>query len=287
MRGDSASDCPDAAAIEAQAAARLGDNPFRRPPGQFIEAVVTRPMDTFQVNIAMRGTDGKLIGNRTLSSAAGDCRSIANAAALTIAILIDPDAILRSAPTPAPPAPAAPPPAPSGPKGRVVLIALGGYGKLPQPALGAGLSATLDVSRRAAIGVVTGYLPERRTTPDDGFGFGLAFAELLGCFVPVPGDSSPLRFELCAGISANVLHAVVYGAGATDPGQRWYAGLSQLTRLIIPIGSIALAEVGLGASEAVPRRSFFVEGRPPGMDTVFTQPAVAVTAWTGVGLRWR
>ncbi|HZL18602.1 MAG TPA: hypothetical protein VFG23_12745, partial [Polyangia bacterium] len=101
VRGDGAAGCPDAGFIEAQVAARLGDAPFRRPPTQFVEALVTRPAQTLLVAIAMRGADGALLGSRTLTSAADDCRSVANAAALTIAILIDPDALLRAAP-PAP-----------------------------------------------------------------------------------------------------------------------------------------------------------------------------------------
>ena len=35
-----------------------------------------------------------------------------------------------------------------------------------------------------------------------------------------------------------------------------------------------MAEIGLEATEPLPRRAFFVEGRPAGMDTVFTQPVV-------------
>jgi hypothetical protein len=292
VRGDTASDCPDAATVETQAAARLGDNPFSRPPTQFIEAVVTRQLDTLQVSIAMRGADGKLIGNRSLSSTASDCNALATAAALTIAILIDPEVLLRSVPPPAPPPPR--PPAPRGPRGRATLLALGGWGQLPQPAPGAGLAATVDIGRRAAVGLVTGFFPERRTaTPDDGFGFGLAYGQLIGCFVPLggggteSGGGSWLRWELCAGVSANMLHAVVYGAQPANPGQRWYAGLAQMTRLIIGLTPALFLEVGVEASEPLPRRTFFVEGRPAGMDTVFTQPVVSMAGWMGVGLRWR
>ena len=111
MRGDGAGICPDAAAIEAEVAERLGSNPFARAPTQFIEAIVTQKPAGFQVTIAMRAADGKLLGNRALTSSPGDCRSIATAAALTIAILIDPDALAR-APAPKPPPPPPPPPAP-------------------------------------------------------------------------------------------------------------------------------------------------------------------------------
>jgi hypothetical protein len=105
-RADGAGVCPDASAIEAEVSERLGDNPFARTPTQFVEAVVTQKPTGFEVAIAMRASDGKLLGNRSLTSSPGDCRSIATAAALTIAILIDPDALARArAPKPPPPPP--------------------------------------------------------------------------------------------------------------------------------------------------------------------------------------
>jgi hypothetical protein len=98
-----------------------------------------------------------------------------------------------------------------------------------------------------------------------------------------------LRWELCAGLSVGVLHAVVDAPAPLNPGQRWAIAATQLTRFVIPVPVLgpAMVEVGLEAAEAFPRRSFFVEGRPAGMDTVFTQPVVAVTGSVGVGLRWR
>lgn len=299
VRGDGAAGCPDAGFIEAQVAARLGDDPFQRPPTQFIEALVTRPAQALLVAIAMRGADGALLGSRTLTSAAEDCRSVANAAALTIAILIDPDALLRaplpaSAPTPpaatAPvPAPAAAP-APGGPAGRMTVGALGTWGLLPRAALGAALAATVDSGPRAAVGVTGAFLPERRTAaPNDGFAFGLSTGEVDGCFVPLGGGRSRLRGELCAGLWAGILHAVVYASTPLAPGQRWSFAATQLMRLVMPLpfSRAAVVEVGAGLAEPFPRRAFFIEGQPAGMDTVFTQPALAATGFVGLGLRWR
>jgi hypothetical protein len=265
VRNDAAADCPDAAAIEAEVASRLGDNPFRRTATQFIEAVITRQAETLQATIAMRSTDGKLMGSRTLASTSRDCRSIANAAALTIAILIDPDALMR------PPVPPPPPPPRS-----------------PLPSLGIALAATLEVGRRAAIGITGTFLPERRTSaPNDGFAFGLSTGELDGCFVPVAGGSAAVRAELCGGLSAGLLDAVVYTPAPLDPGQRWAFAATQLMRLVIPLFRAGVLEMGAELAEPFPRRSFFVEGQPAGMDTVFTQPALAVTGFVGLGLRWR
>ncbi len=167
VRGEGAGSCPDANAIEAEVVGRLGSNPFARQPTQFIEAMVTQRPDGHQVNIAMRAADGKLLGNRALTSTAPDCRSVATAAALTIAIMIDPDVLARapavvpSAPPAPPPEPTPPPPepAPSFPPGRVTALVGAGWGLLPGVAPGAGLAATADVSRRAALGSVHRVLP--------------------------------------------------------------------------------------------------------------------------------
>jgi hypothetical protein len=292
VRGEGGGTCPDAAAIEAEVVGRLGSNPFARQPTQFIEAVVTQKPDGHQVHIAMRAADGKLLGSRSLTSTAPDCGSIATAAALTIAILIDPDVLAR-APTvapspPPPPPPAQPPPLPASsfPPGRVVALVGAGWGVLPGTALGAGLSATADVSRRAAIGVSTVFFPERRTAaPDDGFAFGLAYGQVMGCFVLTP--AARVRWEACAGGTAGVLHAVVISGEPTGPGQRWTFAVAELTRVIVPLWGTAVLEIGVEATQPLPRRAFFVEGRPAGMDTVFTQPVSAFTGWLGVGLRWR
>ena len=158
---------------------------------------------------------------------AADCRSIATAAALTIAILIDPDALAR-APAPKPPPPpataAAPPPARACPPGRVTAPGGAAAGAcVPGVAAGAGLAATVDVARPVAVGVSTVFFPERRTAaPDDGFGFGL---DLRGSWSAAGCRSRrrrALRFEVVrrARRSACCTRSSSRDAPA-DPGQRW------------------------------------------------------------------
>jgi hypothetical protein len=296
VRDDASAECPDAAGIEAEVARRLGEDPFRRAPAQFIEAMVTRQADTYAVSIAMRGPDGKLIGNRSLTSQSADCGSIATAAALTIAILIDPDAMLRSAAAPPPrletahaPAPVPPEATPAGSRGRVGAFAAGGWGVLPGLAPGVGLAATIDVAERLAVGAVVASFPERRASgANDGFAFGVSYLELLGCFVAAgAGGLDRVRWELCVGVAAGALHVAVDAPNPIDPGQRWHLAATQLTRVIIPVLRDGFVELGLEAAEPYPRRAFFVEGRPAGMDTVFTQSPLALTGFAGAGLRWR
>jgi hypothetical protein len=291
VRGDGAGVCPDAAAIETEVTERLGGNPFARAPTQFIEAVITQKAEGFQVTIAMRGGEGKLLGSRALTSSPGDCQSIATAAALTIAILIDPDALAR-APAPKPPPPPVAPPATGArvPAGRLTALAGAGWGLVPGVAPGAGLAATIDAPGPFAIGLTAVLYPEQRPDPpDDGFAFGLTYAELAGCWLPLAqlAPAARLRLELCAGAAVGVLHAVVFTATPTAPGQRWTFAPAQLTRLIIPIFGGLIAEIAVEATEPLPRRAFFVAGRPAGMETVFAQPAVSLAGWGGVGLRWK
>src|SRR5262249_6019499 len=157
---------------------------------------------------------------------------------LTIAILIDPDALARApAPKPAPPA-APPPPEPAArfPAGRVSALAGAGWGLVPGGAPGGGLSATIDLPGPVAPGLATLFFPEQRTDPpDDGFAFGLTYGELTGCWLPVKqfAPAALLRLELCAGGTAGVLHAVVFSGTPTAPGQRWTFAAAQLTRVII------------------------------------------------------
>jgi hypothetical protein len=203
-----------------------GQQSFARAPTQFIEAIVTQKSDGYQVSIAMRGGEGKLLGSRALTSSPGDCRSIATAAALTIAIMIDPDALARApAPKPPPPAPPAPPPASARfPAGRMAALVGAGWGFVPGVAPGAGLTATIDVSAPIAIGVAAVLFPEQRTSPpDDGFAFGLTYGEALGCFLPLAAlaPTAKPRLELCAGASVGLLHAVVFSGTPSTPSERW------------------------------------------------------------------
>ena len=121
--------------------------------------------------------------------------------------------------------------------------------------------------------------------------FGLTSGALYGCWVAIGGGSPDrVRWELCAGTAVGVLHAVVYSDQPTGPAERWYLGATELTRLVIPLWAAAptlFAELGIDATQALPRRAFFVEGRAAGMETVFTQPIASATAWAGIGLRWK
>jgi hypothetical protein len=246
----------------------------------------------------MRDAVGVLMGTRALSSTAPDCGVISRAAALTIAILIDPDAWGREAPSTPTASPAEPGP-PAVPKlhsaseperwpdagGRIVALAMTGTGFSPDITTGPALAGSVYVSRRIAISGLVGFFPEHRTTGAVGdFAFGLSYGELAGCLaLPLWGAS---LWELCGGLLGGALHIVVYSPEPANPGQRWTAAASERTRVVLPLFGRTVLELGVGASEPFTRRSFYVGGAPPGMDTVFTQPAVAFAGWAGLGVHW-
>jgi hypothetical protein len=297
VRGPSATGCPDVSTIEADTVRRLGHNPFAQQPMSFIEAMVAREVDSYRVTIVMRDAQGKPLGSRVLTSGASDCRPLATAAALTIAILIDPDAVARSSVEALPTSPSGPPPSlPStdqapprrpaeGRTARATAMGIAGRGLLPQATLGAGLALTLDVGRYGAVGTIVGLFPDQRSRISGGdFAFGLSFAQFLGCFArPNP----VIRWEVCAGGIVSALHVVVYAPAPDDPGEKWAVGVTAMARAIVKLVGPVVLEIGVGATDIWPRRAFAVAGRPPGADTVFTQAAIALAASIGVGVGWR
>src|SRR5262249_59126446 len=120
---------------------------------------------------------------------------------------------------------------------------------VPGVARGAGLAVTIDAPGPFAIGASAVLYPEQRTDrPDDGFAFGLTYGELAGCWLPLAqlAPAARPRLELCAGAAVGVLHAVVFAAAPTAPGQRWAFAPAPLTRFIIPLPIVPGLAVGGG-----------------------------------------
>jgi hypothetical protein len=210
---------------------RLGRDPFGSPGRLTIEAVASRDGEAWVAKIYARERGGAAIGSRTLRSEAASCASLVDAAALAIALVIDPEAVERteraraaraetaggaepsaSAPTPAPAAtPRVSPqpqvaqpatPAPTEPaqraSGWVDVRAAGDFGLLPE-GLAPGLGMIVDLPIAGALGARAGltYWPERETAAADGrFAFGLSAAALGACAPFLPRGA--LGVALCA-----------------------------------------------------------------------------------------
>jgi hypothetical protein len=110
VRAESALSCPSRAELEASVSARLGRPVFSEGGPRAIDGFVQRDGLRWAAHIYATDAEGKLVGSRELASDGPDCAALASAAALAIALVIDPDAALRPAPPAVRATPDAPPP---------------------------------------------------------------------------------------------------------------------------------------------------------------------------------
>jgi hypothetical protein len=296
VRDAGARDCPDARALRAAVADRLGRDPFGPGPGPTIEATAEHHDGTWSAHIAAYGTDGRVIGERELSSNAADCASLAAATALAVALVIDPDAVARAAAArdavartqrrPAPPAGTAVARAPTATSDRVVswvdLRGLASAGLLPGFAPGVGLSADLALSSWLTLSAALAYWPEQKKSAGSGaIAFGLSAASLAACGEPVA--LAAVGVAACAGAWLGSLHSVIYELIPTAPGDRLWSALSAGARIYAPRAAPVRASLALDALAPLTRQRFTVGGQP---GTAFRQSAVAFHAQLGLGVRF-
>jgi hypothetical protein len=82
--------------------ARLGHDPFDSGAERTVEGLVRRAGERWIVRLQVRDRAGRVLGTRQIESNAPDCTSIESAAALAIALVIDPQAALRLVTSPPP-----------------------------------------------------------------------------------------------------------------------------------------------------------------------------------------
>lgn len=196
VRSGTAASCPDAGHVEADVERRLGWSPFVRGAGaaESIEAVVSRDSDVWRAAIELRAADGRSLGSRNVESPAASCGSLAAAAGLAIALMIEPLLPPESQATPAPvtvePPPTKPPLSSSTPAtnpdgttdpdagveaaasshrrsasatsdGSVSLGAVGVSGVLPRFALGVALAGSVRVVEHLYVAASATLLPQQ------------------------------------------------------------------------------------------------------------------------------
>ena len=213
---DAPPECPTAAEFEAEVRRLAGPVP---PPALRPEARATvrrAPGDRWQLTLATK--TGALAGERKLSAAS--CPELMQAAALVVALMINPAAGASPSPLPPPPPPPAPP-APLPPPARRFTVGAAlsvGLGALPGPAVGVGGRATAGGPHLAALlrGNVWG---ERRAASPADASAGGTF-DLLDVGAGACARGQPLEavwLGLCGG--ATLLWSRGAGYGVTNPGQ--------------------------------------------------------------------
>lgn len=279
VRAQDAVDCPDSAQLSAMVAA------LARPGAPAAAVLVDAQffMGQGQYTVELR-ISGERAGQRTLSDPGPTCAGLGEAAALTIAMLLDPQ-LVPAPPPPAPPAPARPappPPPPVRPSLSLALGALGTTGLTASPAAGALVDASLAWPRGWRAGLGAAWQPARSfDLPPGEVRVGLVAALAHGCWsAPVGG----LRAGGCGRVGAGVYLADASGFSRNEsPREVWVgAGASGLLggALAGPVGW----ELQLGWMASPRRRSFVIDGAgvafdPSSLGGVWASLQATVRAW--------
>ena len=281
-------DCPSREDLRAEIARLLGGD-IRVPRDGDIKArAVVAHGQTWSLAI-----DTELAGrpgHRSIEAAS--CQDLANATALIIALMIDPDAVAAHAtppkPIPAPPSVQAGPAPAEQPRAVEYLAGIhvaGSYGTSPSVDVGLGGGIGLAGRRwRAELRGTYGLRREQKAmaaAPAGAYGrFGFTAATLAACF-NLGRDG--LAFGPCADYELGVISARGVGVSESLPAQTLWSAL----------GAGADAAIRLGSHFSLPlhvdvlarlRRTEFVFKNEPGR--VFQAPAVGVRIGLGVELHF-
>jgi hypothetical protein len=252
-------ECPGLDAVKTEVRRVAGQVP---PPAEPLWADVTIQRGTgagWLLTLATRA--GTRTGERRL--AGSDCTELMHAAALVLALMINPEASFIAEPPPPPPPPRPPPPPPEPERhfaiGVDVMI---GSGALPGLAGGFGLRVA--ASAAALSGELRGSVwPSRSTAsvdPTKGGTFDLIDGSAAGC--ARAGHDQILSPGVCAGASVVRLHGRGYGVGYPADTSAWWtaafaeanlrARLSSLNavrlaaQIVVPLGRPSFALAGVG-----------------------------------------
>lgn len=248
VRDASAASCPDEARFRDGVAAKLGYDAFDDRASRILTVRIARARGELEGVVITSATPDAPAGERRVTSAASDCRELADAMAFTVALLVDPRAAsgVRD-PEPPPPEPAAkepdpfePPPAPPSPPPRarepdgLGVVATTGATAAAGIGLHAGLGIDAGahvVSKRWTVGVEGRLdLPTER----DGLEVSLLSASAVPC-----GRVAPLL--LCGIVSFGALRGATTIPRADDASL--FAAVGPRVALWLPL----LDNLGVGA----------------------------------------
>ena len=212
-------ECPGIDAVKDEVRRVAGKVP---PPAEPLSAAVTIQRGTGSAWLLTLATrTGARLGERKL--AGSDCTELMHAAALVLALMINPEAsFIAEPPPPPPPSPPAPPPERER-RFAVGLDVMAGTGALPDFAGGFGLR--LAVGAAALSAELRGSFWPSRTTasvsdPAAGGSFDLVDGSAAGC---ARGRHDQLLSPgACAGASLVRLHGSGYGVGYPTQASAWW-----------------------------------------------------------------
>lgn len=214
--------CPDLASERAEIRRRVGDTQ-RAPSAPIVAHGAIRPAQSGGYELRLRTLVDDTQGERLL--AGDDCRQLAEAAALVLALLINPDAALtgteppHAVPSPAPPPPPAQP-VPEQP-GAGLGVGVGAvWASKVLPSAAAGLSASVFYQRGswALAFLMTGFLPgdgEAPLLPEAS----ASFLRLESALQLCAGTASDRRVGAALCLGGAIVRLRGQSAGVSAPGE--------------------------------------------------------------------
>lgn len=201
-RGAGAEDCPDATALttktRAMTAADITPDSAEMPRDTWINVELSRVLSGYRATISARG---RRHGTRTIDDVGPRCGSLADAVAITLVMLMDPELSSEAPPKPSTPAVVMPPPPPSAPPARLLtpgaeLAGGASFAILEHPAPLLELGAHLGIGERAGVALGGGYVfPDRVTSAGGEVRLGLAYGYLRGSFALLKSTSTSIVFN--------------------------------------------------------------------------------------------
>lgn len=303
-RGPGAEACASEEAITRSVAARLGREPFAHEAGDapaHIEGLVLRDAAGWHVEITVRGHAGETLGARHLESAAATCTSLDEAAALSIALILDPESLSR------PPVPVAvveeapeettsePPecpvtpteamvcPAPEGHRleGTLAVSAAGSVGLLPSPWAGVSVDGAIALDPLVQLEVGLTYWPEQRGGLfGSRVGVGLTTGR-LGVSVPYFREGG-LTLEVAGAVHVGAMHTVIFSIEPAQPGDQLFLAADVRARARWAFAAPLALVVDVAAVIPIVRNVLRVDGGPS-----FSPEPVAGNLLVGLAAEFR
>ena len=293
-RAPGAEDCADATNLGERIARIRGR--ADTPKNSHYEVHFSRAADTFSASIHS-GPNGE--GQRVLSGRGPTCAPLAQATAVTLALLFDSDEASATKVEPAPPAPAAmprpassprvQPPPPSAPRSRERLrgtLALGaaGLGFVLRPLSPAFVAEVgLNVGRfRAGLGAL--WVPTQSLTLDPGHvDESLLAGTARACLSLARSHQKRLEFDVCSGLFVGAVKARAVGFTSNEQATRsWLAVPLELS--VADLSGRVGWELSATALGSLVHHDFRVEGLgvpygSPRVGAMLTLRAVGLLAW--------
>jgi hypothetical protein len=296
-----AESCGGAAAVAKAVEQRLGRGALVSPAQAdlSIEGRAERVGTGLRAVLVLRDGSGAQLGVRELESAATDCSELRENAALAIALMIDPDAVLRPPPAPSTPATVAPPapevviervevpaPEPERPAPWQVRPAAGviiGHGFLPSTSVGALVSTTLAPPKWWPATIYAGVWAAQGLTAEGAasVSFTSAFVGLGVC--PLRTKGAAASFQACAAGQLGAVQSSPSGFTTASGGALPTVHLVADAHLTFALIGNLSAQAG-GSLAAALLRSQFVFDSPGGSQMLFDAPEFAATADLGLAV---